>query len=89
VLINIIMGTMCNIVYISYNYVLFKGMFIKFDVHRFFPILDESMKLFDIATLYYFCPCTEKEIRIYKLHLVDIKYCFITIIIMIIILFQV
>ncbi|XP_022181475.1 uncharacterized protein LOC111041506, partial [Myzus persicae] len=63
VLINIIMGYLSSIIYMLYHYVLFKGMFVKVDVHRFFPILDVLMRLFDIAMLYYLCQTTEKEVR--------------------------
>lgn len=66
VLVNIIFGNMCGIVYILYHYVLFKGLFVKFDVHRFFPIFDVSIRLFGVFVLFYICQTTEKEVRLYK-----------------------
>jgi len=66
VLVNIIMGHMCSILYILYHYVLFKGMFIKLEVHRFFPILDVLIKLFNVFVLFCLCQATEKEVSIYE-----------------------
>jgi len=62
VLVNIILRNLSSIIYMVYHYILFKGMFVKVDVHRFFPILDVSMRLLDIATLYYLCQTTENEV---------------------------
>ncbi|KAL4121055.1 hypothetical protein QTP88_013639 [Uroleucon formosanum] len=62
VLINIILRNLSSIIYTLYHYVLFKGMFVKVDVHRFFPILDVVMRLLDIIILYYLCQTTENEV---------------------------
>lgn len=62
VLMNIILRNLSSIIYMLYHYVLFKYMFVKINVHRFFPILDVSTRLFDIATLYYLCQTTENEV---------------------------
>jgi len=62
VLINIILRNLSSIIFTLYHYILFKGMFIKIDVHRFFPILDVLMRLLDIVILYYLCQTTENEV---------------------------
>jgi len=62
VLINIILGNVSSIIFVSYNYVLFKGVFNKVDVHIFFPVLSVLLRLFDIVILFYLCQTTEKEV---------------------------
>ncbi|XP_022181481.1 uncharacterized protein LOC111041510 [Myzus persicae] len=62
VLINIIIRNLSSIIYLLYHYILFKGLFVNVNVHRFFPILDVSMRLFDIVILYYLCQTTENEV---------------------------
>lgn len=63
VLVNIIAGNVSFIIYTLYHYILFRGIFVKIDVHIFYPILIVIMKLFDIVLLYWFCQSTEREVR--------------------------
>lgn len=62
VLVNIIAGNVSFIIYTLYHYILFRGIFIKMDVHIFYPILIVIMKLFDIILLYWICQSTEREV---------------------------
>lgn len=62
VLITIITGYVSYIIYVVYNYILFKGIFINSDVPLIVPIIDVFVKLCNIILLYWLCQATEKEV---------------------------
>jgi len=62
VLFNVILGNVSSIIFVLFNYVLFRDVFIKVDIHIFFPILSVLIRLFDIGILFYLCQATENEV---------------------------